>query len=52
MIRAHFSVAPLVLATATLAHAQTGPRFEVTSAFAFGMRMQQIIAPEWLGSEN
>ena len=73
----------IALTAVTVASAQTGPRFEVTSVkpileqpsnsaagvqitqrlarfsnvslkdvvgFAFGMRMQQIVAPDWLGS--
>jgi uncharacterized protein (TIGR03435 family) len=73
----------LILTAVTVADAQTGPRFEVTSVkpvleqpvgsaagvqfsqryarfsnvspkdfvgFAVGVRMQQIVAPDWLGS--
>ena len=83
MTRHPFATALIVVTAVTLTHAQTGPRFEVTSVkpvleqpagsaagvqisqryarfsnvslkdvvgFAFGMRMQQIVAPEWLGS--
>jgi uncharacterized protein (TIGR03435 family) len=83
MTRQVLALALVVFTAITLADAQTGPRFEVTSVkpvleqpvgsaagvqisqryarfsnvslkdfvgFAFGMRMQQIVAPDWLGS--